>query len=279
MKKFDEFDENKQEDKDEGLTIDETEQEDKDEGLTINETEQETVRNHDVVAAFNNAIDGLVESINTERNMKIHMIIGFFVIVLSLFLDFTVIEIAILTITILLVLTAEIFNTSIEVLTDLATNNKYHKLAKKAKDISAGAVFLTAVNAFLVGYLLIYPKIRFIFSKKIVIAKIVSNPSHLTFVAVVLVMLLTLFLKGIFYKKESTHLRGGSVSGHSALGFTLATIGAFLSKDVSLTVIFYLMALLIAQSRVESKIHTVIEVILGAMLGMMVSTILFINFL
>ncbi|MGF0039897.1 diacylglycerol kinase [Peptoniphilaceae bacterium SGI.131] len=235
--------------------------------------------NSSLTDSFNNAINGLVDSVSLEKNMRIHMLAGIAVIILCLFLDFTKIEMALLTISIILVLVAEIFNTAIEAVTDLATRGKYHILAKKAKDVSAGAVFLTAVNALFVGYLLITPKLSLLWTGKKVINKIISNPTHLAFIAIAFVLISVLFLKGIFYRAKGTHFQGGSVSGHSAISFAIATIGAIMSQDIGISLLFYILAAIVAESRVETKIHSITEVVIGGMLGTVVAGVLFYQFL
>ena len=57
-----------------------------------------------------------------------------------------------------LVIAAELFNTAIEITVDLAMPKK-NELAKKAKDISAGAVLVTAIIAIVIGALIFIPKI------------------------------------------------------------------------------------------------------------------------
>ena len=53
---------------------------------------------------------------------------------------------------------AELVNTAIEALTDLASP-AYHPLAGKAKDVAAGAVLLAALGALMVGVLVFGPKL------------------------------------------------------------------------------------------------------------------------
>ncbi len=54
--------------------------------------------------------------------------------------------------------TAEIFNTALEFLTDLASPS-FHPLAGKAKDVAAGAVLTAAVGATLIGLIVFLPHI------------------------------------------------------------------------------------------------------------------------
>ena len=90
--------------------------------------------------------------------MKIHLVIAVLVIVTCLFLKLPPAELAIMSLTIFLVLAAEMFNTAIEAVVDLFTLDR-HPLARAAKDVGAGAVLLTAINALVMAYLLIWPRI------------------------------------------------------------------------------------------------------------------------
>ena len=62
-----------------------------------------------------------------------------------------------------MVIAAEGFNTSIEYLTNLVTSD-YHELAKKTKDVAAGAVFLTAITAAIIGTIIFLPKFILLFN-------------------------------------------------------------------------------------------------------------------
>lgn len=231
--------------------------------------------NNNIANSFDNAINGIVESVNSERNMLFHIITAILVLGVSFFLDFTRVELIIVGITAVFVIVAELFNTSIEVLTDLATEGKYHPLAKKVKDIAAGAVLMASISAVFVGYLLIYPKVKQSFNSSAVIIRIMKNKEHLALLSVGTVLLSTLLLKGLFFKKDTTHLFGGSVSGHTSLAFNLATIGALLSGSGVVSAILFLLAAIVAESRVESKIHTLKEVIFGAILGIVIALLFF----
>lgn len=233
--------------------------------------------NSKLVNSFNNAIEGIIQSVSSERNMLIHIILAIVILVGSFFLNFTRMELIVVAITIILVLCAELFNTAIETLTDLVTDNKYHELAKKVKDISAGAVLLTAINSVVVGYLLIYPKIKQAFGQNTVFERVIRNKEHLAVLSIAIVLIAVLLLKGLYYKKDTTHLFGGSVSGHSALAFNIATIGFILSQKFSMGILFYSLAILTAESRYEAKIHTIKEIFFAAILGILVALLLFKN--
>lgn len=225
------------------------------------------------INSFNNAVNGIIFSIKYERNMRFHILAAIVVLIASLLFNFTKIEMILLTITIALVLIAELVNTAIEQAVDLACNNQYHEIAKASKDIAAGAVLVSAINSLFVAYLIFYD--RMIILSESVFVKIQKSPSHLAFISIALVLILTIILKGILYKGKGTHFQGGTVSGHSALAFCAATIAAFIAQDVLVIIILYGLAVLVAESRVEGEIHSISEVIFGALTGIIVAVLVF----
>jgi len=112
--------------------------------------------------SFFYAISGIVYALKTQRNIKIHFAATLLVIILSFVFKLSTIEISIVTITAAIVLTAEMINTAIEAVVDMFTQ-EYHPLAKVAKNVAAGAVLLSAINAVVVGYLIFYKKIAALF--------------------------------------------------------------------------------------------------------------------
>ncbi len=225
-----------------------------------------------LIESFNYAVTGILSAIKEEKNMKIHYFIALFVIIGSMFFDFTRIELLILLFAITLVFVAEMFNTAIEKTVDLITD-EFHPLAKLAKDIAAGAVLIAAINSLIVGYLLFFDRINNV--TEIVLFKIKKSPIHLTFIALLLVVILTIGLKAIFYRGRGTHFQGGTVSGHSAISFCVATIIAFLGENALIGTLSYSLAILVGESRIEGKIHTLFEVVMGALLGIIVGVLVF----
>ena len=67
-----------------------------------------------LVDSFNYAIEGIIYSIRTQRNMKIHMLTTILVLTATFFYDLSKIELLIITITITLVIVAEMINTAVE---------------------------------------------------------------------------------------------------------------------------------------------------------------------
>ena len=225
-----------------------------------------------IIDSFNYAVSGIILSIKTERNMLIHYIIAIIVLFSSLFFEFNRIEFLILLFATTLVIVLELINTAIEKTIDMITK-EYNPLAKLAKDISAGAVLIAAMNAMLVGYLLFFDKLNDLTG--VIIFKIRSSSVHLTFVSLILVVLLTIGIKARFYRGRGTHFQGGIVSGHSAVSFCIATIVAVLSENILVITMTFFLALLVAESRVEGRIHSLSEVTLGGILGIIVGILIF----
>ena len=230
------------------------------------------MKSRSLIESFNYAISGIIYTLKTERNMRIHFIIATLVTLLSLFFDFSRAELLLLFFTITLVLMAEMINTAIERTVDLITD-EFHPLARLAKDIAAGGVLIAAINSVVVGYLLFFDRLNPYTNK--VLFKLKNSPIYLTFVALALVVFLTIGMKTIFYRGRGTHLQGGTVSGHAAVSFCIATIIAFLAHNMLVSTLAYFMAILVGESRVEGRIHTLFEVISGALLGIIIGVLVF----
>lgn len=111
-----------------------------------------------LINSFKYAIEGIISSFRTEQNMKIHVFIMIVVIILGIILKLSALEWIILTIVIALVISAELFNTTIETVVDMITKEKNEK-AKLAKDVAAGAVLVLAIGSVVVGLIIFIPKI------------------------------------------------------------------------------------------------------------------------
>lgn len=107
--------------------------------------------------SFKYAWTGIVYAFFTQRNFRIHTLVGSVAIAASLYLHLSRVEIAIIGLTIGAVLTMELLNTAIESVVDLTVKQTYHELAKTAKDCAAGAVLVSALAAVLVAGSLLFP--------------------------------------------------------------------------------------------------------------------------
>ena len=110
------------------------------------------------ILSFKYAWDGLVAALKEEPNLKFHFLAGFLVILISLFLNISKYDWIIIIILIGFVIAVELTNTAIEAVVDTFTD-KEHPGAKLAKDISAGAVLVSALTATIVGIIIFLPYI------------------------------------------------------------------------------------------------------------------------
>ncbi len=108
------------------------------------------------------ALDGVHYTINHERNFRIELFFAILVSLASFFLKVSLIEWSILVLVIGMVLSLEMVNTAIERSIDLVTKD-YKELARIAKDVSAGAVFIMSAFSVILGILIFLPKIIIIF--------------------------------------------------------------------------------------------------------------------
>ncbi len=109
-----------------------------------------------LLTSFRHAISGIGEVLRTQRNARIHLGITLTVIGVAGWLKLAVGDWALLVITAALVWTAELINTALEAVVDLASP-EWQPLARTAKDLSAAAVLVAAIGAAVVGVLLLAP--------------------------------------------------------------------------------------------------------------------------
>lgn len=107
-------------------------------------------------ASFGHAFRGWGHVLRTQRNAWIHAAISTAVIALAWWLDLSAYDWAFLILATALVWMAEILNTSIEAVVDLASP-AHHPLAKVGKDVGAAAVLIAAGAASIVGLLILGP--------------------------------------------------------------------------------------------------------------------------
>lgn len=120
-----------------------------------------------LLKSFGWALNGIRRVTTTQPNMRIHLAAAVLVILLCAgLLRMPPLEMAVITVAIFMVLAAEMFNSAVEAAVDLATERR-HPLARAAKDAAAGAVLLTALNAVVVAWLLIWPRLKDYFNEVI----------------------------------------------------------------------------------------------------------------
>lgn len=110
-----------------------------------------------LILSFKYAWAGITYAFFTQRNFRVHLVVGSLAIALSLYLSLNRVEIAVIGLTIGAVLTMELLNTALESVVDLTVKQSFHELAKTAKDCAAGAVLISALAAVLVAGSLLLP--------------------------------------------------------------------------------------------------------------------------
>jgi diacylglycerol kinase (ATP) len=226
-----------------------------------------------IIESFNFAIEGLIHVLRTQRNMRIHFAVAVLVIVLAVVVGVSRIELIALLISIAFVLIAEMINTAIEGAIDAATTS-FDPMAKLAKDIAAGAVLIAALNAVAVGYLVFAGKAADNSAR--VLDRIRDAPAELTLIALVLTVFVVIATKA--WTGRGTPLRGGLPSGHAALAFAGWMAATYIVGDSHrfvVSALTFIMALLVAQTRVESGVHSALEVAYGGALGALVTLSVF----
>lgn len=108
------------------------------------------------IAGFGYAFSGLWYALRTQINMLVHLTLTILAIILGVILRISAVEFALVFVAIAGVLIAELFNTVIELTVDLASP-EYHPLAKRAKDMAAGAVLLSAMLAIVIALFVYIP--------------------------------------------------------------------------------------------------------------------------
>lgn len=194
--------------------------------------------------------------------MRIHFIAAVMVLLAALFLKVSPLEFALLALSILSVLCAEMFNTAIEAVVDLISPG-YHPLAKIAKDTAAGAVFITACGAAIMGYLILA---KYVMPRYGEVLAMVGSASDLgTIVSVLVVVIVVVIVKSA--TGTGSPFQGGIASGHAAVAFSIAMAVSLNTRDPLISLLSCALAVMVSHSRSLLNIHSSREIIIGACLG------------
>jgi diacylglycerol kinase (ATP) len=227
-----------------------------------------------IIQSFNFAFEGIIHVLRTQRNMRIHFAVAAAVLVAAIATGVDRMELIALLLAIAFVLITEMVNTAIEASIDVATTS-FDPLAKLAKDIAAGAVLISTVNAVAVGYLVFSD--QFADRSSRLIDRLRDAPAERTLIALVLTIIVVISFKA--YTGRGTPLRGGLPSGHAAIAFGgWMAVTAILGDSQHwflISSLTFIMALLVAQTRIEAGIHSFTEVAFGGLLGALVALVVF----
>lgn len=217
--------------------------------------------------SLNNAIEGIIHAVKTQRHMKIHLLVSLIVVLFSLYLNLNITDMLIILVLIALVITSELINTAIEYFLDLL-HKDFHLTAKYVKDISAGAVLFSAIIALICGIS--------IFSKYILIFKnhdIRANFVFLMLLSVFLVTIIVISIKAFLHRGKP--LKGGMPSGHSAIAFSIWTSILMTYDNIYIILLALVIAIVVSFSRMWMGIHRGMEVVYGCILGSLITYLVF----
>jgi diacylglycerol kinase (ATP) len=227
-----------------------------------------------LIQSFNYAFEGIIHVLRTQRNMRIHFGIALIVLIAGLAVDVSRLELIALLLAIAFVLIAEMINTALEAAIDVATTS-FDPMAKLAKDIAAGAVLIATVNAIAIGYLVFSGQVAN--RSERLLDKLRDAPAKLTLISLVVVIIVVIATKAI--SGRGTPLSGGLPSGHAAIAFAGWMAATYVLSDAEhrflISSLTFIMALLVAQTRVEAGVHSTVEVAYGGLLGALVTLVLF----
>lgn len=116
-------------------------------------------KNQTFCESLRHAWDGIVAVFKDERNFRFDVFSLILVVIMGIWLQVSMMEWLWLLLASFVVLISEVWNTAIENVVDLATCYERRPLAKKAKDMAAGAVLLSAFFALIVAGIIFVPKL------------------------------------------------------------------------------------------------------------------------
>jgi diacylglycerol kinase (ATP) len=226
-----------------------------------------------LLESFNFAVEGIIHVVRTQRNMRIHLLAAVIVLVAAIWVGVSKLELIALLLAIAFVFITEMINSALEQAIDVATTS-FDPLAKLAKDVAAGAVLIATVNAIAIGYLVFSGQIADRSSR--LLDRLRDAPAEVTLIALVVTVIIVIAAKA--YTGRGRPLRGGLPSGHAAVAFAgwmAATLIIGGSHRFLISSLTFIMALLVAQTRVEAGIHSALEVTYGGVLGALVTLAVF----
>jgi diacylglycerol kinase (ATP) len=223
--------------------------------------------------SFNFAVEGIIHVLRTQRNMRIHFLIAVVVLVAAVAIGVSRLELIALLLAIAFVFITEMINSALEQAIDVATTT-FDPLAKLAKDVAAGAVLIATVNAVAIGYLVFSGEIADRSTR--LLDRLRDTPAQVTLIALVVTIIIVIATKA--YTGRGAPLRGGLPSGHAAVAFAGWMAATYIIGDdhrFLISTLTFIMAVLVAQTRVESGIHSALEVTYGGVLGALVTLVVF----
>jgi len=200
-----------------------------------------------------------------DWHMRFICLMGAAVMLVSALLRVSRTDVLLLLLAISLVVLAEVFNRAIEVVVDLVSPS-YHPMAKAAKDVAGAGVLVATIFGTVVAL--------GIFVNADALKALQGLPTrpepHILHVGLVgIVTVVAAVILGKLWGGHGSLTRGGLVSAHSALAFFCFVSILFMTPDVIVRALGFVLALLVAQSRLDAGIHTVREVVIGILVALL----------
>ncbi|MBL7701866.1 MAG: diacylglycerol kinase family protein [Ferruginibacter sp.] len=111
-----------------------------------------------LLRSFGFAFSGIIGCFKSELNFRIHIGLTILAVMLSIACNLSAKEWAVVLFCIVFVIAMEMFNTAVEKLCDIV-HKEVHPGIKKVKDISAGAVLVSALFSLVTAAVVFLPKI------------------------------------------------------------------------------------------------------------------------
>ncbi|NUP98555.1 MAG: diacylglycerol kinase [Armatimonadetes bacterium] len=229
--------------------------------------------------SFRHALDGVLDAYRSQRHMRVHFVFMALNAILAMVYRLNAVEVAVVTICVSFVVFAEMINTVIEATLNMVTET-YHPIARFAKDVAAGAVLISALNAVVVSVCIYFNPERINRLRDVwVTGDYVDDSAMLRALAVSMMLLLIIITALKVGRPEASVLQGGPVSGHTAFAFCFATSLYFVVRNTTVVYLAVFLAVasavLVAQLRLHDPTHRVRTVIYGAALGVAVPLVVF----
>ncbi|TXK84116.1 diacylglycerol kinase [Paenibacillus sp. N3.4] len=218
--------------------------------------------------SFRYAYEGIKYALDTQRNMKFHFCVAFFVLLAALFMRLPKTDILFILLAVTLMIVTELINTAVEKTVDLAMPDR-HPLAKIAKDVAAASVLVSAGFAVIVGMVVFYEPL----DRLIRHASVEDTPiSAGTIWVLISLVILTVIVIETRFADKGKLVRPSLLT---AIAFAVSTV---ITIFVSLTIVAllaYTLSALIFLMLYDKKTRPFPALILGALIGTVVTILAF----
>ena len=229
-------------------------------------------KNKTFFTATRNALNGIIHAFKTEKNLRIDYFIGALVLLVSLFFNFSKIELITLVITIGFVIFAEMINSTVEYIVNLIKTD-YDLNAKAAKDIAAGGVLIASIISVIVAYLLFVDKIKYASTE--LLKTVLTSKSHMLVTILFVVVVLIVILKGIFSKDKEHNYVKAFPSARVTVSFALSTYLFIITKSILVGGVAFVLSIMISSIKRENDKSTILQMILSAALGILLVIVIY----